>query len=60
MVVLAPPPERAVHVDQVNPFGAGADERVERRERVRQLAVGACDAPAFYVDGGVELHAMCR
>ena len=51
--------ERAVHVHQVNPPGARADERFKRREGMRLLAVGACDAPAFYIDGGVELHGIC-
>jgi hypothetical protein len=59
MVVL-PSPVGAVHVDQVNPLAACADEGVERREGVNQRAVGACHAPAFYIDGGVEFHAICR
>ncbi len=50
---------RAVHVDQMDPVRAGARECVEGRERLGHGAVGACDAPAFYVDGGIELHGIC-
>src|SRR2546427_4951760 len=46
----------AVHVDEVNPPRARARERVERRQRLRHGAEGARHAPAFYVNGGIELH----
>jgi hypothetical protein len=40
----------------MNPARAGARELVERREGLGGAAVGARDAPAFNVDGGIELH----
>jgi hypothetical protein len=48
--------ERAIHVDEVNPACARSCQLGERLQRIGQCAMGARDAPACYVDGGIELH----
>ena len=58
-LVIVRPPIGAVHVDEVDPARPGAGERVERRQRLGHGAVSARHAPAFYVNGGIELHEMC-
>src|SRR5256886_11674956 len=47
---------RAVHVDEVYPACTRARELGQRGERLGHGAMGAHHAPAFDINGGIELH----
>ena len=49
---------RAIHVDEMNPPCSRARELGERLERIGERTPGARHAPAFDVNGGIELHGL--
>ena len=59
-LVIIRPAKRTVHVDEMDPARPGAGERLERGQRLGHGAVSARHAPAFDVNGGIELHEICE